>query len=104
MRQDLGATYSVGVRQAPARAPREEFSFTIDFGSAPERVDELVQTAFREIRQIQDSGATAFEVGKVREIQRRVRETSLRQNSYWIGQLEGVYREGIDPKDIVTYE
>ena len=104
LREKLGGTYSVGVSGNGARDPYSRYTVSIDFGSAPERVNELVSSVFADIKTLQDSGATQDNVDKVKEIQRRARETSLRQNGYWLGQLESAYRDGVDPRDILNYD
>ncbi|MSR07834.1 MAG: insulinase family protein [Gemmatimonadetes bacterium] len=104
LREQLGGTYSVGVSGSGSREPYPRFTVSVDFGSAPERVNELVAQVFAEIKLLQDSGATAGDVVKVKELQRRGRETSLRQNGYWAGQLEGYYRDGADPRDILSFD
>jgi zinc protease len=103
MREDLGGTYGVSVGAAVSKDPDSEYTVSISFGSAPERVDELVKAAFQEMQILKDSGATQADLTKVKETQRRTRETSLRQNGFWLGQLEACYRDGIDPRDLLTY-
>jgi zinc protease len=103
MREDLGGTYGVNVGAAVTKDPDSEYSVSISFGSAPERVDELVKAAFQEMQVLKDSGATQADLTKVKETQLRARETSLRQNGFWLGQLEACYRDGIDPRDMLTY-
>ncbi len=104
LREELGGTYSVSVSGMGVRDPYSRYLVAIDFGSAPERVNELAGQVFREITALQDSGATAEDVQKVQEIQRRSRETSLRQNGFWLNQLEAAYRDGVDPRDILAYD
>ncbi|MBI4500633.1 MAG: insulinase family protein [Gemmatimonadetes bacterium] len=104
MREDLSGTYGVSVRANVSRDPTPQYSVSIGFGSAPERVDELVKAVFEEIQKLKDVGATETDIAKVKETQRRTRETSMRQNGFWLGQLEVCYREGIDPRDLLTYE
>ncbi len=84
--------------------PDPEYSIRITFGSAPERVDELVGVVFQQIDSLKTVGPTDVEIGKVQEMQRRGRETSLKQNGYWRGQLVGYDRQGLDFRDILTYE
>ena len=67
LREDLGGTYSVSVSSALAREPDEEYSFTIRFGSAPDRVDELLGVIYEQIDSIKTVGPTEDNVAKVRE-------------------------------------
>jgi predicted Zn-dependent peptidase len=43
-------------------------------------------------------------VSRVQEIQRRTRETSLRQNAYWAGQLMAYDRQGMDFARMLEYD
>jgi zinc protease len=87
LREALGATYGVSVSASPTRVPRQEYSFSIAFGSAPERADELVQAIMTQIDSIRTRGPDSADVAKVVEAEVRARETGLRQNNYWLSQL-----------------
>lgn len=104
LREDLGGTYGVGVRGSLSYRPDEEYRFTISFGSAPERADELSAVAFEEIERLKTEGPDAETVDKVRETQRRSKETSLLENRYWLSQLAAFERAGRDLSTIPSYE
>ena len=75
------------------------------FPQAAERLDSLVQVVFQVIDSLQRVGPSQTDVDKVKETQRRSRETSLRQNGYWLGQLLARVESGVtDFGDILTYE
>ena len=99
LREELGGTYDVSVGQSSERDPRPEYQFSIDFGSAPERVDTLRATVFRELERIKRDGPTAEEIEKVREIQRRGEETEIKQNNFWLNALASSARYGSGPAD-----
>jgi zinc protease len=101
LREDLAGTYDVSVVASAARLPEPRYSFHIGFGSAPERVTELTDVVLSVIDSLKTAGPPESDVQKVREIQRRDRETSLRQNGYWLEALATRYREGRDPRDIL---
>ncbi|HEX9895924.1 MAG TPA: insulinase family protein, partial [Gemmatimonadales bacterium] len=67
LREALGGTYGVSVSGTPTRLPRQEYSFSIGFGSAPERVDELVKAVFAEIDSIRKNGPADRDLAKVVE-------------------------------------
>jgi zinc protease len=104
LREDMGGTYGVGVSGIGERDPRPEYTFRISFGSAPDRLEELTAVVFQQIDSLKRVGPTPDEVDKVKEMQRRDRETQLRQNSYWLSQLIVAERYGLDPRNILTYE
>ena len=104
LREDMGGTYGVGVSSVGIRDPRQEFTFRISFGTAPERLEELTAAVFQQIDSVQTFGPTQEDIEKVKEMQRRQRETNLRDNGYWLSQLITYDRYGLDLRSILTYE
>ena len=104
LREDMGGTYGVGVSGIGNRYPREEYTFRISFGTAPERLEELTVAVFQQIDSIKTFGPTQDDIDKVKETQRRQRETNLRENGYWLSQLISYERYGLDIRDILTYD
>jgi zinc protease len=104
LREDLGGTYGVQVGATTRQHPDERYTVNISFGADPERLEDLVAAAFREIELIKAEGPREQDMQRVRETQRRERETSLRQNGYWAGQLSAYDRAGHDLADILAYE
>ena len=104
LREDLGGTYGVGVGGSLSYRPDEEHRVTISFGSAPERAEELSTAVFEEIERLRAEGPDAETVDKVRETQRRTKETNLRENRYWLGQLAAFERAGRDLNEIPSYD
>ncbi len=76
----------------------------ITFGSAPERVAELTAAVFEEIEAFKTAGPSEEDVNKVREIQRRTKETDLRENRFWVRQLQAAHQYGADPRNLIRYD
>jgi zinc protease len=104
LREDMGGTYGVGVSGVGIRDPRQEYTFRISFGTAPEGLEELTAAVFQQIDSIKTFGPTQEDIDKVKEIQRRERETNLRENGYWLSQLVSYDRYGLDLRGILTYD
>ena len=104
LREDLGGTYGVRVSSRLTYRPDEEYSVSISFGSAPERAEELAAVVFEEIERIKTEGPDAETVAKVRETQRRFKETNLRENDHWIDQMRSFDRQGRDYAEIASYD
>jgi zinc protease len=102
LREELGGTYSVSVSGSASRIPKERYRIDIAFGSAPERAEELTSVVFHHIDSLQTTGPSSDDIVKVQEAQRRARETNLRQNSYWVGQLVGRVVEDTDLRQILS--
>ena len=103
LREEKGGTYGVSVNGSVSHDPVSQYSITIGFGCAPERVQELVRSAFDEIERSKRSGFDEKTVVKVKETQLRERETALKQNSFWLQNLKFYYQNGEDPASILRY-
>lgn len=104
LREDMGAVYGVAVDGDLSRRPWPSYEFSISFGCAPEKVDELVKAVFAEIASIQANGVAEPYLTQVREAERRTRELNLTDNQFWLQALELYYTEQLDPKDILRFD
>jgi len=104
LREDLGGTYGVSVWAAPSHYPDERYRLTANFGCAPERVQELTEVVFEQIDSLKTYGTTMKYLTKVKETQRRERETSLKENHFWLSILETYDYHGEDFLDILKYD
>jgi zinc protease len=96
LREQLGGVYGVDVDAGLTRRPRQERTFTIQFGCAPENVESLQEAVFDEIARLQKSGAGDDVLEKVRKARVRGREVALRSNEAWAGWLTYAWRYGDD--------
>lgn len=103
LREELGGTYSVQVNSNYYKIPEEEYSLTINFGTDPMRVEEMIGAVFAEIEDIQSKGPREKEVRDIQEAFMREYETQSRLNPWVLAQLEHKYRLGEDPRGILTY-
>jgi zinc protease len=103
LREKLSGTYDVGVRTSYGRIPREEFRVSIDLGTDPDRMDEMTQAIFSEIKKMQKKGPAGAEVDEIRLAESRSYETDSRQNDWWLQELTDSYWLGEDPAAIVKY-
>ena len=88
LREELGGTYGVRVSGSISRYPDEEYTFRVSFGSAPDRADELVGVVFQQVDSLRLVGPTLEYVKKTQEAQRRAHETNLKENRYWLRELQ----------------
>ena len=101
LREDLGGTYSVGVRGSISHYPEERYQLRVSFGCDPERVEELTAVVFDQIDSLRASGLDSSYVKKVKEIRRREHEVDLKENDWWLGGLRYADTHGIDPRLIL---
>ncbi len=74
------------------------------FQCAPEDVEELVKAVKEEIKDLQTNGPSEENFNKIRETQRRTRESNLEKNRFWLNTLTDYYSENKDLKEIKGYE
>lgn len=107
LREEKSGVYGVGAYGSSSKYPVEDYSFRVSFPCAPENVDDLVSAVFEQIQSIKENGVSDEDLQKIKETQRRNREEGLKQNRYWLGQLNAYYSNGtsldtfFDRKDLV---
>ncbi|MDX9882040.1 MAG: insulinase family protein [Prolixibacteraceae bacterium] len=92
IREDKSSVYYIDASPSINKYPEAEYSMTIYFGTAPEKVGELKEAVFAEIRDIAQNGPSEEELNKAKEKLLREREVNLRENKFWLGALSSYYR------------
>jgi zinc protease len=87
IREEKGGTYGVRVNASAEKYPKQEFSLSISFGTDPARVEELTGTLFTVLDDVRKNPASQETINKIKEMQRRERETNLKENGWWLGQM-----------------
>lgn len=103
MREDKGGVYGVTVRANYSQFPTPDYSITISFNAEPDEVEDLIATAKEEIQKIMENGADETDIKKVTETQLQGRVKNLKENGYWLGQLNARYQNNL-PLEGITLE
>jgi len=105
IREDKSSVYYIGANPSVDKLPEPEYSITIYYGTDPGKVEELQKDVFDEIREIAESGPTDEDLLKAKEKLLRERETSLRENKFWLSALSNgyLYKNG-DFSDFNQYD
>lgn len=103
IREEKSGTYGVQVRQTISQYPDQEYSISISFGCNPDRVSELTQTIFGIIDSTRQYPIKPEYIEKVKEMQKRERETNLKENRFWLSILQSYYWNNMDPLVILHY-
>jgi zinc protease len=104
LREELGGVYGVGAGGFVARRPRQEYTFSVGFGCAPDNIDALRKKVLDEVAALQKNGIGADYLDKVKQGARRSHEINLKENGFWERELEDAYRYGEDPQRILDIE
>lgn len=103
LREDKGGTYGVGAWFSPAKYPDSDYTVTISFGCAPERVNEMVSAVFAQIDSLKNQGPAELYVNKQKEIFLRKRETDLKTNGFWVNVFASAITLNEDPAYILNF-
>jgi len=101
LREDQGGVYSVGVGANINREPINSYSVTVSFGCAPENVQKLTGLVMDEIKNMKANGGNQTNVDKVVAEDTRGLETSVKENSYWLYNLQDKYYYNENPATIL---
>jgi len=91
LREDKSGTYGVSIIPAPIKYPEQKYTLTISFGCAPDRVNDLVKATFAELDSMKNIKVTDDYINKVKETEKRGFEVSLKENKFWLNNLQLYY-------------
>jgi zinc protease len=100
IREELGGTYSINAGFSYQKFPQPDYSITIQFGSSPDRTDDLIKRVFEEIEKFKREGPTEKQLNDEKEALIREFETNSKQNGYLLNQISLRFYHGEDPAGI----
>jgi len=103
LREEKGGTYGASAGGSCSNIPYEHYNVSVEFGSAPERVDELVAAVFKVFDEIKAGTVSDSNLIKIREIELRDHETALKQNASWLGTMTDADEDHRDQRDFLRY-
>lgn len=103
IREEKGGTYGVGSYHQIYRIPESHYSINIRFGCNPDRVNELVQSAYDVLDSIKTFGPDEIVMTKIKEIQKRQRELNLKENGFWSGIISNYLENNEDLVEMLNY-
>ncbi len=103
VREEAGGTYDISAASEMYHYPHGGYNVYIGFGCAPDQVEKLTSLVYSVIDSVKTKGPLDANVAKVKEMFARGLETSLKQNNYWMSELQYRYLHGVDPAGILRY-
>ncbi|MBJ7313824.1 M16 family metallopeptidase [Rugamonas sp. CCM 8940] len=104
LREQMGLIYSGEVAGGLAKIPYPGYAINIKLPCGPENVDQVIAATFAEIRKVQQQGVTAADLDKVRAGWAKSYRKGLRENGYWLAQLQTALVNGSDPAALLDFE
>jgi len=100
IREDKSGVYYVRVSPSFQKYPRDEYRITINFGCNPARVEELVGEVRKQIDTLTSKPIEETYVERVHKIMANELEVNLKENKYWMSELEDAFWNDLDPAEI----
>ncbi|RIH64268.1 insulinase family protein [Mariniphaga sediminis] len=91
IREDKSSVYSISARPSSSKYPDEEYTVSIRYGTDPQKLEELEEAVFDEIKDFIQHGPSEEELAKAKEKMLREREIALRENGFWLSVLSNTY-------------
>ena len=101
LREEKGGVYSPGAYGSYEHYPESQYEIVVYFSCDPERVDELIAAVDSIAKEMSTTMVDQSYIDNVKEIVRRERETSLKDNGNWAASLQYYYMNDEDPRTII---
>lgn len=103
LREAESGVYGVSARASYSKDPRQRYSFSIGYGTSPDKAGPLMTSVLDEINKIKTNGPEQVDIDKFVNEQKRQLEVQLRENGFWLGHLSSSYQKEEDPAYILRY-
>lgn len=104
LREQLALIYSGGMSGSISRIPYEHYTIGANLPTGPEKVDQVLATTFKEIANLKEHVPAPADLEKVKQNWVQVQRRAMRENSYWLSQLQSAVTYNTDPAAILTLE
>jgi zinc protease len=104
LREQLGLIYGGGASGGVAKLPYPNYSVSLALPCGPENVDKVIAAAFAEIRKLQQNGPATADLAKVKQNWLTSHRRALRENGFWMSQLQAAQLNGFPPETILGFE
>jgi zinc protease len=96
VREQEGGTYGVSAYGELEKRPKEEAMLQIYFDTDPARRADMTAIVQRELNLVATEGPSEENLAKVKEFMLKKHAEDLKENGYWLGQLDNYFEENID--------
>ena len=103
LREELGGIYGGGFNGGLNKYPYENFQLSLNLPCGPENVEKLIAATLTETDNLMRQGPTSEELEKVKQQWRETHRQNLKENSFWLGNLEEIFFFGDDPRFLLQY-
>lgn len=103
LREEMGGTYSPRVSGNMTRSPMLDYTLTLSVPSAPENVDKLTAAFDELVKKVAGGDVNDDDMLKVKEQRKKLFETQMKTNNFWLSTIENQDMYGYSPALITNY-
>ena len=103
LREEKGGTYGASAGGSCSNIPYEHYNMSVEFGSAPERVDELVAAVFKVFDEIKAGTVSDSNLTKISEISCAGTRPGSSRTRSWLNAMTDADEDGRDQRDFLRY-
>jgi zinc protease len=103
LREEKSGVYGVSFNAIPRHYPLENLELVVYFSCSPDNIAMLTDAALAVIKEVKEKGCEEKNVVKIRETLIRERETSLKENDFWMSYIVSSCQNGENVSDMLVY-
>ena len=103
IREQMSGVYSPRIQYSAKKLPSAEFSLMIMFGCSPKSAQKLTRAVLKVIADLHRKGPSEPDLGKVKELLIRERESESKTNRYWLSRIESELLNGSSQSSDADY-
>lgn len=104
LREKLALIYGGGLSGGLSKYPKPRYVITATLPTGPDKVDKVIAATFAEIERMKAQGPSQADLNKVKQNWLQNHRKAMRENGYWLGQLQTALLHGSDPAEILAFE
>lgn len=104
LREEMGGIYGGGIYGSLNKNPYNNYSIGVSLPCGPENVEKLINATLEEIQKVKINGPQEADLSKVKENWKKQYAENIKDNSYWLRQLQQIVEIGSSPAEITSYE
>ncbi len=104
LREELSGIYGGGMYASMNKFPYENYSIGVSLPCGPENVDKLITATMEELNKVKTKGPLEADLNKVKETWKKQHQESMKDNTYWMRQLQQSVEYGTNVADVFNYD
>lgn len=104
LREKIQGIYAGGTFAQFEKVPYPHYAFIFQLPCGPEKIDTLIYAANKEVENLKKFGPSQKNLDKVKQQWLEQNKVNMKENAYWLSQLQEIYFPGSDPKYFIEHE